>query len=89
MVLFIHWRWQPSGAGDLVFMEKAALAAHWRVAAEWRGEFGVRLGRRRRFRFYGSAMAERRRGCGWPPAPPAPPLWVTLLCALRNGKLCG
>ena len=40
----------------------------------WRGgalyPLAVAADRRRRFIFYGSAMAERRRGCGWPPAPP-------------------
>ena len=40
----------------------------------WRGgalyPLAVAADRRGRFIFYGSAMAERRRGCGWPPAPP-------------------
>jgi hypothetical protein len=40
----------------------------------WRGgalyPLAVAADRRGRFIFYGSAMAERRRGGGWPPAPP-------------------
>jgi hypothetical protein len=40
----------------------------------WRGSvldpLAVAADRRGRFIFYGSALAERRRGGGWPPAPP-------------------
>ena len=40
----------------------------WRAGALY--PLAVAADRRGRFSFYGSAMAERRRGCGWPPAPP-------------------